>query len=481
LWWGHRIPAWHCRDCKEITVARETPAVCSHCKSTEIEQEADVLDTWFSSGLWPFSTLGWPDQTEDLKAFYPTSLLITGFDILFFWVARMIMLGVWCTGEVPFRQVHLHGLVRDAERQKMSKTKGNVVDPLELIDRFGTDACRLALLLSAAPGGDIALKEDRLASGRNFANKLWNASRLLFLHMERSCIDGWNPKPDVTVEGELAAEDAWIFSRLNHCGESMNRALELHRYHEAAQSLWDFVWRDFCDWYLEAKKLRFKEKSGLDQHWKAALTVYEAMLRLLHPVMPFITEELWQRLVQQDARRGDQPVSISLASYPRPDVEVKPDAVSAFTLLQAVVTAARELRADHKLHPKATYAASLSFPGQQLAPEDLAVLEKLAGLTFSSGHVPAQMARFRRSGSNFDLTIHANPAASNGAGVAETRARLEKESADLRKAIASKRSQLGNEEFVRKAPAKVVQGLETKLGEYEAQLAKNEALLASLR
>lgn len=479
LWWGHRIPAWHCRKCKEITVARETPAVCSHCRSTEIEQETDVLDTWFSSGLWPFSTLGWPDETDDLKAFYPTTLLITGFDILFFWVARMIMLGVWCTGKVPFRQVHIHGLVRDAERQKMSKTKGNVVDPLDLIDRFGTDACRLALLLSAAPGGDIALKEDRLQSARNFANKLWNASRFLFLYMEKSGIEGWIPKPAGGAV-ELAAEDAWIFNQLNDCVESVNRAFEQHRYHEAAQTLWHFFWNDFCDWYLEVKKLRFRENSGLDEHWNAVLQVYETTLRLLHPVVPFITEELWQRLVPREATRAGQPISISLAAYPLPEGNLKPATAEAFLLIQAIVRAARELRADHKLDPKATYVASLSLPGRPLDAADLPVLEKLSRLTFSHDHAPVQAARFRRSGPNFDLTIYVNAAASNGTGTGETRARLEKENAELRKAIGDKKRQLGNEEFVKKAPAKVVQGLEAKVAQYETQLAKNEALLAGL-
>ncbi len=232
LWWGHRIPAWHCRNCHQITVARETPATCPHCHSTELEQDPDVLDTWFSSGLWPFSTLGWPDQTEDLKTFYPTSLMITGFDILFFWVSRMIMLGLECTGDVPFREVHIHGLVRDADRQKMSKTKGNVIDPLIVMDRFGTDAVRVALLVSAAAGADIALKEDRMEASRAFANKLWNASRLLFMNMERSHVTSW-ARESVSA---ATIEDAWILSRFRRVAEIANRALTLHRYHEAAQT-----------------------------------------------------------------------------------------------------------------------------------------------------------------------------------------------------------------------------------------------------
>src|SRR4051794_12778837 len=362
LWWGHRIPAWHCRKCSEITVAREIPAVCSHCQSTEIEQDSDVLDTWFSSGLWPFSTLGWPEKTLDLDTFYPTSLLITGFDILFFWVCRMMMLGIECTGNVPFREVHMHGLVRDAERQKISKTKGNVVDPLEIIERSGTDSLRIALLISAATGSDIALKPDRIDAARAFANKIWNASRWLFMNMEASDVTGWTP-PSAIANPSSATEDVWIFERFENAREVTARALESHRYHEAAQTLWDFFWHDFCDWYLEAKKLRFREKSGLDEHWGAVLTIYEATLRLLHPFMPFLTEELWQRLIRTHLSGDAQPKSISLASYPGPVESLGANSTGArhFAVLQQVVGAARELRADHKLDPKSVLPASVQF------------------------------------------------------------------------------------------------------------------------
>ncbi len=264
LWWGHRIPAWHCRECREIIVAREAPATCPRCGSADLEQDPDVLDTWFSSGLWPFSTLGWPDQTEDLATYYPTSLLITGFDILFFWVARMVMMGIEFMGDVPFRQVYIHGLVRDAERQKMSKTTGNVIDPLVVTEKYGTDAVRMALLQGAAPGTDIVLTEERMESSRAFANKIWNAARFLFLNMERSGVEPWVPEsleqfrpqaePDTL---EVPIEDRWIFSRLNSCAEQVNRAIEQYRYHEAAQVLWHFFWHEFCDWYLELKKLAF--------------------------------------------------------------------------------------------------------------------------------------------------------------------------------------------------------------------------------
>ncbi len=485
LWWGHRIPAWHCRVCRQITVARETPAVCSHCQSTEIEQETDVLDTWFSSGLWPFSTLGWPEETEDFKNFYPTSLLITGFDILFFWVSRMIMLGLWCTGDVPFRQVHMHGLVRDAERQKMSKTKGNVIDPLDLIDRYGTDACRVGLLVSAAPGTDIALKEDRLEAARAFANKLWNASRLLFLNMERSSVPSWMPShadcvspQEATGIGEVPIEDAWIFSRLNQCADTVNRALELHRYHEAAQTLWDFVWHEFCDWYLEVKKLRFQEGSGLDHHWKAALTVYEMSLRLLHPFMPFITEELWQRLVQD---MPDRPVSVSLAHYPQASAELTDgSAERAFGLLQEIVTGARELRADNKLDPKTTYPAVLRVQEAAIAERDLIIIATISRLNLRITNEIPEPGGLLRSTPDFDLRIEAQTSSSNGASTADSRARLDKEAASFEKLIANSKRQLSDETFLSRAPEKVVNTLRAKLADYEAQLARNKALLDTL-
>ena len=301
LWWGHRIPAWHCQGCGEIMVSRETPDTCLRCGKHELVQDPDVLDTWFSSGLWPFSTLGWPEKTADLQAFYPTSLLITGFDILFFWVARMIMLGIEFMGDVPFRQVYIHGLVRDAEKQKMSKTRGNVVDPLVVTEQYGTDATRMALLTAAAPGTDIAFTPDRLDSSRAFANKIWNAARFLFLNMDRAGVKPWTPdNPESYLPEGNALEDRWIFSRLNACAEQVNRAIEQFRYHDAAQSVWHFFWHEFCDWYLELKKLQFTDNSGLNADWRNLLAAFESALRLLHPVMPFLTEELWQRL-------GDRP------------------------------------------------------------------------------------------------------------------------------------------------------------------------------
>jgi valyl-tRNA synthetase len=481
LWWGHRIPAWYCKPCGEMTVALEEPATCPKCGSTEVEQDPDVLDTWFSSGLWPFSTLGWPDQTEDLQAFYPTSLMITGFDILFFWVSRMIMLGIELTGEVPFREVHIHGLVRDADKQKMSKTKGNVIDPLVIMDKYGTDAVRIALLLSAAAGNDIALKEDRMDSGRGFANKLWNASRLLFMNMERSGVSGWTPGGAVDSD---AIEDAWIFQRLGYATQTVNRALGLHRYHEAAQTLWDFWWREFCDWYLEVKKLRFRENSGVDAHWQATLTVYEAALRLLHPLMPFLTEELWQRLIHGAGTNAGQAKSISLAAYPSRGREANGgSSVQAFALLQEVVKAARELRSDNKLDPKATIKATLYLHSDEFAEMDLAAIRTLTKLQLEqrTGKV-GQHRGLIRSTADFDLQLHAAPppAAQNGSASGDARARIMKEIESYERLIENSNRQLSDETFLSRAPEKVVAALRAKLADYEEQLAKNKKLLEGL-
>jgi valyl-tRNA synthetase len=380
LWWGHRIPAWYCGDCKEIIVAREAPTVCSKCGSKALEQESDVLDTWFSSGLWPFSTLGWPDDTMDLRAFYPTTLMVTGFDIIFFWVARMIMFGLEMMGDVPFRQVHIHGLVRDAERQKMSKTKGNTIDPLVINEKYGTDAVRFALLVSGAPGNDISLSEDRIDAERAFANKIWNASRLLF------------SKPTEGTGRPESLADRWIASRLNACAEIANRAFEQHRYHEAADTLYHFWWDEFCDWYLEFKK---KESD-----WSYAFQVYETALRLLHPLMPFITEELWHR-------RGHEG-SIALERYPQYDpAAVDTEAEREMALRQAEIIERRTSK------------------------------------------------------------------------IVVDRARIEKEIEQLQKVIANSARQLESEEFLRKAPEKVIASIRQKKAEYEEQLAKNRAALQS--
>jgi valyl-tRNA synthetase len=427
LWWGHRIPAWHCGPCGEVTVAREEPKTCAKCGSAQLTQETDVLDTWFSSGLWPFSTLGWPDDTPDLRAFYPTSLLVTGFDIIFFWAARMIMFGMEMMGDVPFRQIHIHGLVRDAERQKMSKTKGNVND------KYGTDAVRFGLLVAAAPGNDIALSEEVIARGRNFANKIWNASRLLF-------------SKDKGAASRTSLADRWIGSRLNAAVDQANKAFEAHRYHEAADAVWTFFWDEFCDWYLELKKS--------DPDWGYAYEVHEKALLLLHPLMPFITEELWHR-------RGHE-TSIALARYPQYDSSLHdPEAEREMKLLQDVVTAIRGIRADHKIDRKEKLSGTLAVNGAV----PVAMIEQLAN---------AKLTVKSAAGPGFDLKLDLPQAAGP---TDEQRERLKKENEQLEKVIASSHRQLSNDAFVTKAPAKVIDTLRAKLAEYEAQLAKNKAAL----
>jgi valyl-tRNA synthetase len=478
LWWGHRIPAWHCAN-GHTTVALEDPAECATCGSSGLQQDPDVLDTWFSSGLWPFSTLGWPDQTEDLAAYYPTSLLITGFDILFFWVARMVMLGLECTGEVPFRQVYLHSMVRDAEGQKMSKTKGNVIDPLEVTEKYGTDAVRMALLMGAAPGTDIAIGPDRIESARAFANKIWNASRLIFMRMESSGVGQW-----LAREGDcclpaadarslaVPLEDRWIFSRLNRCADIVNRSIEQYRFHEVAQTLWSFFWHEFCDWYLELKKLRLQDNSGLTSDWRNLLTVYEMALRLLHPAMPFLTEELWQRIAEGSE---DRPESIALANFPQynPDAAA-PDAEYEMTVLQAAVTAAREIRADLKLDPRATLDAVLVArePAKHLAATESLAIERLAGVRLELRESLDGVDGVKRSTPEFDLLVRVS-----AEQAAAQRARVQKEIDRLEKLIANSERQLADQTFVSRAPAHVVDSIRQKLAEYTAQLAKHRESL----
>jgi valyl-tRNA synthetase len=462
LWWGHRIPAWHCGNCKKITVAREAPSACSHCQSADLTQDPDVLDTWFSSSLWPFSTLGWPEDTDDLRAYYPTSLMITGSDILFFWVARMMMMGIELTGDVPFRQVHMHGLVRDPYRKKMSKTKGNVVDPLDINDKYGTDACRLWLLMAAAPGTDITYNEDKLASARQFANKLWNAARLLLMNLESAGVEPSLPQP-----GQLeTVEDRWIFSRLSRTAESVNRALAQHRYHEVAEELWQFFWHDFCDWYLEIKKLRLAPGSGLTNDVRNLLAVFSAYLRLQHPILPFITEELWHRFGQN--------TSIALARYPQAG-ETDEAAEREMGLLQDMVTAARKLKADNGLDDRLELAGVLYCRNGSRNIE-FPVVEFLAKVKLEvRTDAPPALTGAVRSTAHFDLSLQL-PEVDHDA----LRERLVKENAKLEKLVLNIDRQLENEKFLNSAPPHIVESLREKRAEYVATIRKNRDTLDGL-
>jgi len=492
LWWGHRIPAWTCGNCKQVTVAREAPLTCGKCGSTDLEQVPDVLDTWFSSGLLPFTTLGWPDKTRDQAVFYPTTLLITAYEILFFWVARMIMFGChfmqghqqdpaikkasgWAdkkNDSVPFREVYIHSLVRDAERQKMSKVKGNVINPLEVIDRFGTDATRFTLAAMAAPGTDIAFNESRTEGYRAFANKIWNAARFMFMNVDRvepglrpaGTAEGGGPHMGVAGFQTSALEDRWILSRFNRVVADVNDALKTYRFHEAANRIYDFFWGDFCDWYLELIKPRLNFEDGADKSAAQIacanlVNLFDASLRLLHPVMPFITEEIWQAIYE-----GKPPLqSIALAAYPLSDQEqIDFAAETEMAILQDLIVSVRNLRAELKVEPKVRVptevfahepAIRTMIEHNHGAIERLANLEKI---TFVEGSLASKAAA--RGTARFDVHVIYE----RKIDVAAECERLKKELDKIEKELANNHKQLGNPQFLAKAPAKVVEGLRTR-------------------
>jgi valyl-tRNA synthetase len=488
LWWGHRIPAWYCKEHGHITVAREAPAKCATCGSANLEQDPDVLDTWFSSGLWPFSTLGWPEETADFKKYYPTTLLITGYDILFFWVARMIMLGIHFTRKVPFGAVYLHTLVRTASGEKMSKSKGTGLDPVALNQQYGTDAMRFCLASMAAPGTDIILSDDRLAGARNFANKIWNAARFLFVNLEKFEEGGTKleelaapevrAKAPYAVSGKVPLVDAWLFARLAGAIELVNEALKNYRFHEAAQGVYQFFWGDFCDWYIEWVKpeLQNTDRERAIAAWKNLFAAFDAALRLLHPFMPFLTEELWHQLPQKAAAK-----SIALDLFPEARVDWKnAKALSDVALIQEVVTALRTIRAELKLDPKKKVQAEFSA-GDALARDlieaNQAAIERfaaLSGLRVTSERL--QGDGMTRSTSAFDLRIPFTEIVNPQVEIA----RLSKEIEGLQKAIASKERQLGDETFRSRAPEKIIKGLETTLAEQRIELQKLQERLAQL-
>ncbi|MGD8813824.1 MAG: valine--tRNA ligase, partial [Anaerolineales bacterium] len=362
LWWGHRIPAWHCADCGEITVGREDPTACAHCGSEKIERDPDVLDTWFSSGLWPFSTLGWPDETPDLAYFYPTTMMETGYDILFFWVARMIMMGLEFTGQVPFETVYLHGLIRDEHGRKMSKSLGNAIDPLRVMEKYGTDALRFTMLTGSTPGNDISFDVKRVEANRNFANKIWNAGRLVLLSLKHA------PEAPAEEPAKTPA-DAWILAGTENLVREANRLFDTHQYGEAGRQIYDFFWSEFADWYLEAAKLQIEE--GGDQAWMTArimVQVLDTCLRLLHPFTPFVTEELWGRLraaceehTAQFMPEGGWERALIVARWPEAGDELQDEEkIEAFALAKDLVHAIRNLRAEKGVKSKRRIAAVIS-------------------------------------------------------------------------------------------------------------------------
>lgn len=351
LWWGHRIPAWVCGECGHITVSEDDPSECESCQSGRIVQDEDVLDTWFSSALWPFSTLGWPDQTDELKSFYPTSLLVTGFDILFFWVARMAMMGLKFMGKEPFSDVYIHALVRDEHGQKMSKSRGNVIDPLEIIEKFGADSLRMTLAALTVQGRDIYLAPERIESYRLFMNKIWNASKFALSNLEKGVT------LEVDDHSALRIHDEWILKRLDETIVNVTENIRGYFYGEAARALYQFVWSEICDWYIEMAKpaLRGEESEQRKQATRAVLrNVFSISLRLLHPFIPFLTEEIWEAFCFGR-------VSIEEEPWPAPAQKSKPDASRAMLIFQELVKNVRNLRAEAGIHPQQSIPEAVVF------------------------------------------------------------------------------------------------------------------------
>jgi valyl-tRNA synthetase len=483
LWWGHRIPAWYCEEFGHVTVARETPTKCGTCGSGKLKQDEDVLDTWFSSGLWPFSTLGWPEETKEFKTYYPTTLLITGYDILFFWVARMIMLGIHFTGQVPFRAVYLHSLVRTGSGEKMSKSKGTGLDPVLLNQQYGTDAMRFCLASMAAPGTDIVLSDDRLAGARNFANKIWNAARFLFVNLEKFEQGGTATLQELAgpeiranapyaLDGAIPLRDAWIFARLAATIEQMNDALTNYRFHEGAQGVYQFFWGDFCDWYIEWVKpdLQSGDNERAIVAWRNLFATFETALRLLHPFMPFLTEELWHQIPQRSGAK-----SIALERFPEVQDSWRNDAaLEEFGLLQEIITAARNIRAEMKLDPKKKVAAELSVADEaargsvESNRDGIVRLGMLTDLKITGGRLEQTGGGAVRSSAKFDLRI----AYTETVDAAAECAKITKELEGLRKAIGSKEKQLGDETFLSRAPEKIIRGLEATLATQRIEMQK---------
>ena len=476
IWWGHRIPAWTCEKCHKITVAVETPAACEFCGCQDIVQENDVLDTWFSSALWPFSTLGWPEKTKDLATYYPTSVLVTAFDILFFWVARMMMMGLEFMGQAPFKEVYIHALVRDAEGHKMSKSTGNVIDPLLMIDKYGTDALRFTLAAFAAMGRDIKLSEDRIEGYRHFANKLWNAARFTLMNLE-DCGEIAPAKVDLKeVQG---MHHKWMISRLEACREEVQAAFGGYRFNDAASTLYKFIWNELCDWYLELIKPDMqaggeRKRSAQYVLW---LTLRETLV-MLHPIMPFITAEIWASLPGNQASSD-----IALELFPSSHAaEVDPEAARNMELVMGIISSVRTIRSELNIAPSLKLTAVVRSASQthvdvlRLNEQLIKTLARLEALILDKNAEPP-----KASGSNVfegnEVIVPLEGAIDFDAELA----RLDKEFAKLEKEHAMLSGKLRNESFVTKAPKELVERDQARVAELAETMQKLEALRCRFR
>src|SRR6266487_3739045 len=475
LWWGHRIPVWYCDTCGQMTVSREDPSACAHCSSTDIRQDEDVLDTWFSSWLWPFSTLGWPELTADLGRYYPTTVMETGYDIIFFWVARMVMAGIHFLGTVPFHTIYLHGLVRDARGEKMSKSKNNVVDPLEVMDKYGTDALRFTLATSSTPGNDMKLVEDRIVGNRNFANKIWNASR--FVLMTTAEIGRGVPAIDQVQPQTLA--DHWILSRLAKLALEVTRLIDEFQLGEAGRQINEFFWSDYCDWYVEIAKVQMQGDERIRRTTADILrAVLDQSLRLLHPFMPFVTEEVWQHLYranEPDTGRWPAPAMI-VAPWPQANIlAIDEQAEQSFTLLQEVIVRIRDARNQMNVEP------ARRIPVLMAVGDQAAMFEAQAPLIqFLARTEKPQLHRQIAQKPEQVMSLLAGPVEIYLplAGMLDTGReleRLDKEIAQAQQEIVRIQGKLANEAFVARARPEVVEKEREKLAGQEERLSKLQA------
>lgn len=457
LWWGHRIPAYYCKSCGELHVSKELPTRCTKCESTQFDQDNDVLDTWFSSALWPFSTLGWPEETADLQRFYPTAVLVTGYDIIYFWVARMIFTALEFTEQIPFKDVLIHGLVRDAEGRKMSKSLGNGIDPLEIIEQYGADAMRFMISTSSTPGQDLRFRLEKVEQARNFANKIWNASRFALMNLE-----GFKAA-DIDLSGKLGTADRWILHRLNEAVARITRLLDHYEFGETGRVLYDFIWDDLCDWYIEFSKLSLYSTDAAAKSSTQSVLAYvlEQTQRLIHPFMPFISEEIWQHLPHE----GE---TISLAAWPVYKEEfVADDAVREMEQLMEVIRAVRNIRAEVNV-PMSKKIELLLKPG---SPEIEAIYQKNAEYirrfcNTSLLEINRDLVSPEKAMTAIVTGVELFLPLAGLIDIAQEIVRLDKELQSLHGEVERIEKKLGNEGFVAKAPAKVIDEEKAKLADY---------------
>jgi valyl-tRNA synthetase len=471
LWWGHRIPVWHCEECHQITVTANQPERCNHCGSNKIYQESDVLDTWFSSALWPHSTLGWPDDTEDLRYFYPTTVMETGYDILFFWVARMIMMGLENTGDIPFRWVYLHGLIRDEKGEKMSKIKGNVINPVEAIEEYGADALRFAITTGSAPGNDVQVSSQKLEAGRNFANKLWNAARFLIKSLPPDL-------EDIAIPSRLPVEDRWILSRLGQLIAKVDHLLEGFQFGEAEREIYDFLWGEFCDWYIELAKIRLNQQSS-PSPISVLVQTLETSLKLLHPFMPFITEEIWQRLVSHLPREEARPDSLMVAAYPTArgvtDTQAEEEMESVIEIIHSI----RNARAQSRIEPARWIKAQIYTKNKSTIESHRQSIETLARVQPLAILDPRE-EREDKEGALVLVLRNVEVILPMAVDLDAERQRLEKEKEALQAKIARLETRLSDSTFLSKAPSLIIEKERGKLLDSQGKLEKIEERLTQL-